>query len=198
MNTEQLKASAMVEASSEASTYQDALQTVKDLVIATSEDFAFASDLARGAQTNWRRLETRRTDITKPLLDSKRQIDALFKPALHALEGIKAQLQAKIGAYVQAQQAAQVVEMQASADQFSAGLVPTNSIPEVDTAKGISVKSHWVADVIDPDLVPRDLCSPDPAKIAQKIWYADTYNPPLAIPGLAFRLQTDVTVRGGK
>jgi hypothetical protein len=185
------------EAETEAAEYQDALTTVRRLEIITEIDFSYAGDLVKHAHANWKRLEERRTEITKPMLASKRKVDDLFKPALTALAEIQSTLKGKIAAYTEAQRAAQIQAMHSSADVFAAGGTPTEAIPEVPTVKGVSVgRSYWVADVVDPDAVPRELCSPDPDKIAKAIWYADTAKtPPRPIPGIAFRLQTDVRIR---
>jgi hypothetical protein len=187
---------AAAEATGEAARARDALVMVKGLNLVTEEDFTFAADLVKLAHDNIKRLDKRRTAITKPILDAKRAVDGLFKPALDVLNEIKAVLEGKIGAHVRAQQEAQVLAMNTQAAAFAAGQTPTEPIPEVPEAKGVSVKSRWVADVVDPEAVPRELCSPDPEKIARAIWYADTpHTPPRPIPGLTFRLETDVTVR---
>lgn len=187
------------EANEEATEYKGALETAKRLTIETPEDFAFVADLARNAKANWNRLEARRTDITKPLLASKRKVDDLFKPALNALAEIERLLKDKIAGYTEAQRALQVAAMNASAMAFAAGETPTEAIPEVQEIKGVSVsRSYWVADIVQPDLVPRGLCSPDRTKIANEIYMVDPRTPPPPIPGLTFRIQTDVTLRASK
>lgn len=193
---EQVSAAITREAGNESARYLATLETVKGLQIADDADFAFVADLVKDAHANWKRLEERRTEITRPLLASKRKVDELFKPAQDALKQIEITLKGKIATYTEAQRAAQVEAMNVSAAQFAAGETPTAPIPDVPTAKGVSVgRSYWVAEVTDPEAVPRELCSPDAGKIACAIWYADTPNtPPRAIPGLAFRLQTDVRV----
>lgn len=188
------------EANNETARFLSTLETVKGLRVEDNADFEFVGELVRDAHDNWRRLEARRTEITKPILAAKRGVDDLFKPALDALKQIQDALKAKIAAYTEGQRAAQVAAMTASAEQFAAGETPTVAIAEVATAKGVSVgRSYWVADIVDAAAVPRELCSPDEKKIAEAIWYADTpQTPPRPIPGLAFRLKTDVVVRSVK
>lgn len=187
------------EANEEATEYQGALVTAKRLTIETAEDFAFAAELVKNAKANWTRLEARRTEITKPMLASKRKVDDLFKPALNALAEIERVLKVMIATYTEGQRALQVAAMNASAEAFAAGKTPTEMIPEVQEIKGVSVgRSYWVADVTNPDLVPRRLCSPDSTKIANEIYGADPRTPPPPVTGLVFRLQTDVIVRGAK
>ena len=183
------------EANSEAVNWLATLEMAQRLVIESPADFELASELAKGARINWKRLEERRTAITKPILDSKRKVDYLFKPALEALKQIENCLKTKIGTYVTSQKAKQVQAMNATADAYAAGTPLATPIPEVPTAKGISVKTEWDFDIVDPALVPREYCSPDPDKIKQAIWYADTQTPPRPIPGVEFKLRTDTTVR---
>lgn len=171
------------------------LETVKHLEIATSEDFEYASQLARGARTNWKRLDERRQTITKPILASKRGVDALFKPALDALAEIQRILEGKIGTYVSVQRAAATEAMTRTAETFAAGGTPTEPIPEVPHAAGIRVSEVWDFEVINPAEVPREYCSPDPVLIRAAIWYADTpRTAPRPIPGVAFKLWVDTTV----
>jgi len=188
------------EATNAATRYLSTLETVRSLTISDDSDFEFVGGLLKDAASSWKTLEARRTEITQPMLAAKRRVDDLFKPALDSLKEIQRLLKEKIAAYTEAQRAAQVEAMHASAAQFVAGETPTAAIVEVAEVKGVSVgRSYWVAEVEDADLVPRELCSPDPAKIERAIWYADTpQTPPRPIPGLRFRLKTDVTVRTGK
>ncbi len=184
------------EAARETQEAQWCLERVKALEILTPEDFTLAAELAKGARANWKRLDERRTAITKPILDSKRRVDDLFKPALVALKEIEDTLKDKIGAYTSSQRKAQEAEMMTSAAEHQAGGMPTFEIREVPTAKGVSVQEHWDFEIVNPDLVPREYCSPDPAKIRAAIWYADTpRNPPRPIPGIEFKSKIATVVR---
>lgn len=86
--------------------------------------------------------------------------------------------------------------MQAVSARLAAGEVPTDVIPEPAHVKGVSVRSKWAFEIMDPDAVPRELCSPDDKKIDAAIAYADTeHTPPQPIPGVRFYLRQDVRVR---
>ncbi len=189
-------AAIVAEVGAETKDYEWSLSTVRALEIKVPADFDLASDLAKDARTNWKRLDERRTAITKPLLASKAQVDALFKPALSALKAIEDELKAKIGAYTSAPREAAREAMAESAEQYAAGETPTAIIPEAPHAKGVSVTEYWDFEVTDPALVPREYCSPDPAKIKAGIWYANTpKTPPRPIPGVTFALKTQTVVR---
>lgn len=187
------------EALTEASNHAGTLAMIRGLDITSTEDFEFASELVKRAKANHKRLDERRTAITKPLLASKRQVDELFAPALTALKEIERALKEKIGTYTLQQTGAVVQAMQDTAAAYAAGGTPTEAIPELPTAKGITVRASWDFEIVNPAEVPRELCSPDPAKIQQAIWYADTpHTAPRAIPGIVFKLRANVTVRADK
>jgi len=180
----------------EAKDYDECLTTVKALTIESPADFEFASELVKNARANWKRLEARRTALTKPLNAAKRGIDDLFKRPLETLKAIEDTLKDKIGAYTTAEREKQREALDASAAQYAAGQVPTVPIAEVPHAQGISVSETWDFEIENPAEVPREYCSPDPDKIKQVIWYADTpRTAPRPIPGIRFFLKTSTVVR---
>lgn len=186
-----------IEIAQERSEIDNVLAFVRDLVISNDEDFKFASDTLKGANRNWKRLEERRTAVTKPILTAKRGVDILFKPALDGLSEIDKVLRSKIGEYTAKKESERIAVMQASAAVFREGGTPTEIIPERPEASGVSVKAVWTWEVLDAAEVPREFCSPDEAKIqASRDWSA--YNeqfPPPPIPGIRFFQRQTVRVR---
>jgi hypothetical protein len=158
-----------------------------------------AGELVKAAKGRWKELEEKRTAITKPLNEAKRGVDKLFKPVLDLYAEAEGILKTKIGAYAAQVEIQRAEIMTASALEHAAGGTPTEAIPEPAKTQGVSTRQVWDFRVDDPDLVPRELCSPDPEKIRKAIWYVDTAKrPPQSIPGLSFFLQSHVTVRTGK
>lgn len=187
------------EAEQEASTHTGTLAMVQGLDITSQGDYEFASELVRKAKAAHKRLDERRTAITKPLLASKRKVDDLFAPSLSALKEIERVLKEKIGAYAVQQTQAAATAMVTTAAVYAAGGTPTEAIPEIPTAPGISTAIYWDFEIVNPAEVPRELCSPDPEKIQRAIWYADTpHTEPRHIPGVVFKLRADVTARAAK
>ena len=164
--------------------------------ITDDASFAEASARAQIAHVRHAEVEAKRTSITKPILEGKRRVDELFRAPLSALVSIKATYTTKIGEYTLAQRKAQAEAMQASAEAFQAGGTPTEAIPEVPQAKEVNIKARWLPQIANADLVPREYCSPDVAKLKAAIRYADTeHTPPRPIPGVDFVLDAAVTVR---
>lgn len=144
-------------------------------------------------------LDGRRKEITSPLFTAKQTVDKAFKAPIAALEGAENALRDVVGAYTLAKERERATAALDAANEYAAGGMPTGIIPSPAAAPGLSTRFRWIADVVDADSVPRDLCSPDPEKIARAIAYADTpHRPPRPIPGLEFREDVRTVVRGAR
>ncbi len=185
----------------ETSKAQQALAWLRDTFqVVDQASLDRAAELVKAAKARWKDLEAERVKITRPMLEAKNAVDDLFRPAKELYSEAETVLKGKIGAYHAQVEALRIATMQQSAAEYQAGGTPTLAIPEPATAKGVSVRHVWAFNIKAPDLVPREFCSPDPAKIKAAIWYADTpHKPPNDIPGVEFYLADQVTVRtGGK
>lgn len=172
------------------------LELLRAWNIGSLEQMTQAADVLKATKRKIKDLDDKRTGITKPLLEAKRRIDDLFMPAITAYKEAERILKTKIGAYAAEREQERAAAMQQAADQYAAGGSPTDPIPEPARVQGVTTRQVWDFRVEEPDKVPRELCSPDPTKIKEAIWYADTpHNPPQAIPGVVFYLRDDVRVR---
>lgn len=185
------------EATEEQTSAAQALAFVKAFQITSDADYAFAAELLTDAVAQFKAIEVKRTDITKPMLASKRRVDELFRPALERLKEIEGNLREKIGAYSLQQARVRREAMLDSAADYALGGTPTAIIPEPPTAEGVSTSIAWDIEITDPELVPREFCSPDMSKIkASRAWkeYNEAY-PPLPIPGVKFIIRHATRVR---
>lgn len=181
----------------ERSDLEGALAFVRDAFQVTDVDgLNMAADITSTARSRLNELEADRKRFTGPLLAAKAQVDQVFKASTNALAATCDAAKAKIARFTEAREAERRATMAASAALYAAGGTPTDVIPEPPRAKGVSVKKVWTAKVVDADLVPRALCSPDDSKIKAAISYADTDTPPRPIPGLEFVQEDRVVVRG--
>lgn len=188
---------AQQEVSAEQGQIKNSLDFVATFMITSAEDFTFAGECVRDAKANWKRLEARRTAITGPLNAALASVNDLFRAPLASLAQIERVLKGKIGAYTAAQEAERSAVMNRSAAHFAAGGTPTEIIPVRPETPGVSVKAQWDYEIEDPDLVPREYCSPDVKKLNARVAMADTARtPPRPIPGLRFFLHQAVRVRG--
>lgn len=172
----------------EASAMQTALTQIQSLAVTDDVSYALASDLVKAAKTRWAALDNRRKEITGPINAALKSVNDLFKPNLQSLAEAERILKGKIGRFVFEREAARIQAMAASAVQYAAGAIPTEIIPERPEAKGVAVKLVWDFRVTDPGLVPRELCSPDVAKIGQ-------LSPGTTVPGIEWYQTPEVRVR---
>lgn len=144
-----------------------AIARLESFEISTDEYQAFAAQLLHEVKAEWSDVEDKRKAITKPLTEAHKATQAVFKPVLTALETAEKILKDKIAGYMQLKQQANVAALQA-ASQAPTALAASQAIDvyaPVAPPQGVSVRYVQKFVVEEPDLVPRDLCSPDEKKI---------------------------------
>jgi len=181
-------------------THPEALARLQAFEIQGDEQQDFAARLLHEVKAEWTLVEAERKKITKPLNDAKKATDSLFKPVLNALESAEEVLKGKIAGYIAAKQQANTAALQAAASAPSAMAASQaigNYAPVV-APQGVSVRDVWRFEVTNPDLVPRELCSPDMKKIGEALEAkAGKYGEPDVIPGVRVFKESIVTARRG-
>lgn len=174
---------------------------VPSLGLQSDEDMHVAGELLKVIKEKWKELEERRTAMTAPIYEGLRQIQGFFKPLQEPLKRAELILKSKMSDFALAQKAANEAAMQAAAAalqqgaQIEASQELARIIPPA-AVQGISLREVWDFTIENADLVPKEYCSPDVAKIKKAIWYANTERtPPLPIPGIRFFLKNQVSVR---
>lgn len=171
------------------------LAMLSGMTIEGPKELDWCTGLAQKVKARHAVLEAQRTGITKPILEAKYKVDELFKPVLTGLVKIEKECKRLIGEYARAEEHKRRAAMLVDQQVYQAGGAPlVGSIPEPPKAQGMSVKHRWVADVTDAAQVPREYCSPDPALLAHVAPENPHVQPP-PIPGIAWRLDSSVTVR---
>jgi hypothetical protein len=155
--------------------------------ITTQDQFTLACETLLDVKGQYKALEAKRKTITAPLWEAYQATQALFKPALDYLTSAERVLKQKVGEYTQAQERVRLAALAAST-QAAPAIVPAPA----EAPKGITVTEVRTWEVIDPDKVPREYCSPDQVKIQQAIDAGDT-----AIPGIRFAMTPKVIARTG-
>jgi hypothetical protein len=123
--------------------------------IRTSDDLDLAGRVVADLGAEVKALDARRTKITKPLLEAKREVDALFRPALDALEGAVTTIKGRISEYVARR------DEETRAAVHEGAIVPAM----IEGVAGVAVTRRVEFEIQDPDAVPREFCSPDIDKI---------------------------------
>lgn len=162
-------------------------------VIQNDADEANIVGVIQETKSRAKALEAKRTEITKPLNEALRAVNALFKPPKDRFEALERMLKGKVVAYMTAKQAANVAAIQAAA------VAPTPQAAQqtlarvqlVEAPQSVSVRHVWKFEVTDPDVVPRELCSPDVNKIGRM-------DPGTPVPGVRWFQEPVTTVRGAR
>ena len=171
-----------------------AVDGLSAMVVATDEQCEFASQLLREIKGAWHVLEEKRTSITGPLNKALRATNELFRPASRSLEHGEAILKLKISDYLAAKERARAAALQAAAAATTpeAAQQAIAHVAPVAPPAGVSVRKVWRFEVVDQNLVPRELCSPDAKKIEAAFHGGAT-----AIPGVRFFQEDQVSARRG-
>ncbi len=169
-----------------------ALAHCQALTISSQTDYSNAVDLVKSCKAEWASLESRRTAITQPINQGLRLVNDLFREPLAGLAKCESIIKNKMASYDAAQQAERVRIMRESAALHAAGGVPTEAIPERPEAPGVAMRNVWKFVIEQPEIVPKEFWSPDPAKIAATIAHVETS--PHPIQGVRFYQESIVRV----
>ena len=184
-----------------------------NFIITSDESLSDAESLAKDAKKIEKAIEEKRVEITKPILDRKKEIDDFAKNLIVDLTaGIKS-LRERILKYKQEQEAKRAEELkrleeerkrkeeelkqQMQADQpidqkdiqelqeIKQQQAQTISAP---ASKGIS--KVWTYDIIDENAIPREFLCPDEKKIKEAV-----KNGVREIPGVIISQKNQLTLR---
>lgn len=164
-------------------------------VISNDDDLDRLSSIVARAKKLVKKLSEKRKEITSPADEFKKKVMAVEKKETELLNKLIAHGDKLMGAYalakarqaeeerraIEAQQAALAeaeVERQRRAEAAASAFgvnntvaAPSAPIPQFEPvttrakASNASFTETWTYEIINPNLVPRELCSPDPEKI---------------------------------
>lgn len=149
---------------------------VRDLApqlnISAPEHFKWAADFLLAIKKTAVDVDEKRKAIVGPWTESVRRVNALFRPTLTALDEAEKIVKEKIVEWSQGVDAQRAAEA-ALGNQVT--LAPAE-------AEGVSIRTMFDFEIVNPDAVDRQFCSPDPAKIRAHIDNGGL----MAIPGVRF------------
>ena len=161
------------------------------LVIADAEGYDFAAKCAVEVRGKFKEVEKRRTAITKPMLEAKRQVDKLFKPALDALKGAEVSFKTSMAAYQREVEAKRQAALEAAQEAEGEDLiVALETVSEAaPRAKGTYAKETIEPILEDESKLPREYLMPDMKKIRAAAKAG------IGIPGVRLERKTSIVVR---
>jgi hypothetical protein len=160
----------------------------KTLVISDQSTLEVGKNLAKSAKKIENLIEDKRKEITKPLLDEKKQIDDFAKSITTDLNSAVKDLRAQILKFEQEQERIRQEELRrieaerrAKEEELRKQMIETNKVDEaalqelqqikeqqiaaVSEPQQSSISKVWTFEILDFNLIPREYLMPDEAKI---------------------------------
>jgi len=180
-------------------------------VVTTDAEQKNAEDLLINARQGLKAVEAKRKDLLQPVNETRDRINALFKPLTDKLSmGIhivnealqnyhlkQAKEAEKLQAIALAEQAAQLAESKTTGEVVE--IVPTADIPLAPTKTSqahlgsVTYRDDFDVSIVDPLLVPRELCDPNLSRIRARVKSGVT-----EIPGVLITKKYITVAKGGK
>ena len=188
------------ETEKEAQQAQSLLEQCGMLQIRTKEDIDFVAKVLADIKGETKRLTARQKEVTDPLNQALKAARALFKPALELLGQCEIKLKGHLAAAHQAAEAQKRAALQEAHTQAVEGnteaagqaIEVADAAAQLPQAEGVSYKSTWKFAITNPDIVPREYCSPDLKKIREVV---QLQKGATNIPGVLVKEETQVASR---
>lgn len=161
-----------------------ALVFIAKLDLSTQSNRDVAGKVLAEIRTRVATLETQRKDITGPILESKRKVDALFKPVVEFWQACDDALEPALLAATKAAEQAQIKALAVVAETSGQtdALTLTQAHTSAETPAGLDLRKTWTARIVDESLVPREYLCVDVDKIKRLVV---AMKGEVTIPGIA-------------
>lgn len=176
---------------------QGLLEHCSKLQVRTKEEIDFVAHVLAQIKGESKRLAARQKEVTDPLNQALKAARSLFKPALELLGQCETELKKHLAAAHQAAEAQKRQALQTAHEEAVAGnaaaagqaIEVAEAAAQHPQAEGVSYRSKWVFAVVNPDIVPREYCAPDLAKIREVV---QLQKGATKIPGVVVKEETQV------
>ena len=187
------------------------LQWMADAVVTNGAEQKNAEDLLIHARQSLREIESKRKDLLQPVNETRDRINALFKPLTDRLNmGIHVVNEALQNYHTQQAKEAEELRMIALAEQAAkiTEAKETGEVVEIVQAADIPEEPHKTShahlgsvtyredfdvSIVNPLLVPRELCDPNLSRIRARVKSGVT-----EIPGVLITKKYTTVAKGGK
>ena len=158
---------------------EETLAQIKEFEITSKEDMDFAVEVLTDSKKKAKQIDGKRQEITKPLNEALRAVNALFKPALNFLAQCEREVKQKIAAaHAQSQiDARQALAEAGTAAATGDGTAVTTALEAHETAEGFSevdgvqYRTVWKYEIKDESLIPREFLMPDNQRIQNVVMH---------------------------
>jgi len=156
----------------EADDAEQTLAMLRNLQVTGQVDIDFAKECLDDVMGRLKRFKALRTKATKKTRETLEEIRSWFKKPISFYEQAEQVLKDKIRDGMDSLQAQQTAQIAAASQAHQAGdiqavqqLVEAATEAEVHQPDNITRTEHYSFQIENPDIVPRELCSPDDKKI---------------------------------
>jgi hypothetical protein len=166
---------------------------IKDFEIQNDEQQEQVAGVLRDVKKRSSQLEERRKEITVPLNKALNSVNDLFRHPRAKFDALEKTLKEKIATYLR-KKSEENSRMLREAAAAPTAAIATRAIAQVAPVlppQGVSVRQVTKFEVVNADLVPRELCSPDLDKIKLAL------STGREVPGVRVYQEAQVTARRG-
>ena len=164
--------------------YTDMVAQLRTALVVNSQPrLDMAGELLKQVKGKVKKLEAERKKITKPLLDAKKAVDNLFRPATDAAALVEELLKKAISGYIDGQRATKVAALQAGDHEGALATI------EPELPGGVSMRTVWKWKLVEANLVPREYWAID-ARLVQE--HVNTFKGQSHIPGIEVFPETGI------
>ena len=180
-------------------------------VITCGEEQRNAEDMLIHARKSLRDIETKRKELLEPVNETRDRINALFKPlsdklnmgifivnkALQDYHSQQVKEAEELRMIALAEQAAKMTESRETGEVVE--ITPTADVPEAPLKTShahlgaVTYREDFDVSIVDPLLVPRELCDPNLTRIRARV-----KSGVMEIPGVLITKKFITVARGGK
>jgi len=141
-------------------------------------------------------LEAQRTEITRPMLAAKRQVDAMFAPASDALADLERRIRERLAEMAVSRAERDESALRAAKAALEAGDLSGVALSTASISGTQRAKISWEVASVDMTLLPSEyqIVTADIAAITRAI-YAHTGGGPPTIPGVTFARSAKIRAR---
>lgn len=140
--------------------------------------------------------------VLAPLQAAVTAVNALFKPREDAYNALNALIRGELERYGLAKKTEARAQMKAAGEAANRGdtdgvavALTRVSAAAPDKSLGVTIREVWSAEVVAPNMVPREWCIPDEKRINKLARETPAGRVPCGIPGVRFTLVGSSTVR---
>ncbi len=166
------------------------VEEANSFAIRSEADYSDAADLIRDLADRYDRIEAARTDLTKPLNEVLKKINAAFKPMQNEIDAAKKRVRGLMTAWTikKRQEAEQLAAKQRTA-QAEMGMAVTAVVADPAQPQGVATRKDLKYEVTDIEKVPLDFITVDDKLVREALKKGET------IPGIRSWVEESVVVK---